>query len=364
MEIRLPNARVATGLYSHWDSFVSVNKDVMKWIKSSKKTKPKKTRLNSIEEVVYTLDKAVRKGGEEFLISENVYNELKSIFPKRKKRTGGNGNNMGRTLLSLGMKPLVSYPLRPERLMLASPNFRVAVKDKITIPKKVVRDDPEYEHIIFEFKKGRHILTWNPAESKGVFDNDFLKFACDSKRTDILIIAYAHLLLPEYKKRTDVVVEKLRKNRPKVHLEFGSGSEASMKYAIEEFSEHECCDSFGMDEKECKIYFKSRSESQKDLEEAALKAVKEYGINRICVHAPQFAFSVSKNNAKKELDALQSACLVASSSTGIKPSVKTSKKKIGNYNICLVKNKINEKPRTMTGLGDAFAAVQAVKSLL
>ena len=82
MKIRLPNIRVATGLYSHWDSFVRVNKDVLKWIKDSKKTKPKKTKLNSIGEVVYTLNNAVKKGGKEFLISEKVYNELKSIFTK------------------------------------------------------------------------------------------------------------------------------------------------------------------------------------------------------------------------------------------------------------------------------------------
>jgi ADP-dependent phosphofructokinase/glucokinase len=362
MEIKLPKVRVATGLYSHWDSFVRVNKDVMKWIKNSKKTKPKETKLNSIEEVAYTLNNALKKGGEELLISEKVYNELKSIFLKRRTRIGGNGNNMGRTLFSLGLKPLVSYPLRPKRLMQASPNFRVAVKNKITIPKKAIRNDPEYEHIIFEFKNDRHILTWNPAESKGVFDNDFLRFACDSKFTDILIMAYAHLLLPKYKKRTDIIIEKLRK-RPKVHLEFGTGSEASMKYAMERFSEHECCDSFGLNEKECKVYFKSKSESQKDLIEATLKAVKEYGIKRICIHTPKFVFSVSKNSVKKELDALKSACLVASANTGIKPVVKYSKKKMRNYNLCLVRNKLNTKPRTSTGLGDAFAAVQAVKSL-
>ena len=100
MEIKLSNIRVATGLYSHWDSFIRVNKDVLKWIKNSKKVKPKKTKLNSKKEAAYTLNNALKKGGEEFLISEKVYKELKSIFPERRSRIGGNGNNMGRTLFS------------------------------------------------------------------------------------------------------------------------------------------------------------------------------------------------------------------------------------------------------------------------
>lgn len=363
MDVKLPDVRVATGLYSHWDSFIKVDKKVLEWIKSSKKTKPKGTTLNSVEEVFYTLENASKKGGEEFLISEKVYKELKNIFPARRTRLGGNGNNMGRTLFFLGMNPLVSYPERSKRLMLASPNFRVAVKNKTTIPRKAIRNDPEYEHIIFEFKNDRHILTWNPAERSGVFDNDFLNIACNPRFTDLLIIAYAHLLLPKYKKRTDIVIENLKK-RPKVHLEFGTGSEISMKYAMEKFAENECCDSFGMNGKECKIYFKTSSEKQKDLIEASMNAIKEYKTKRICVHTPSFTFSISKINAKKEIDALKSACFVASASTGMSPVVKASKKKIGNYNLCLVKNKVNTKPRTSTGLGDAFAAVQAVKSLV
>jgi len=364
MEIKLPDVKVAAGLFSHWDSFIKVDGNVLKWIKDSRKVKPQKTELKSIEEVVYSLNNAIKKGGEEFLISEEVYKELLSVFPERRTGLGGNGNNMGRTLFSLGLKPLVSYPLRPKRLMLASPNFKVAVKNKFRIPSKAIRDDPEYEHIIFEFRNDRHILSWNPAERKGVFDHDFLRFACNPKFTDVLILAYAHLLLPRYKKRTDIIIENLKKKRPKVHLEFGTGCKDSMKYAMEKFAEYGCCDSFGLNEKECKIYFKSKTENRNDLIESALNALKEYSLNRICVHTPEFAFSVSKNSVRKEIDALESACFIASSITGKKPVVKPTKKRLGNYNLCLVKTKLHPKPRTSTGLGDAFTAVQAIKSLL
>ena len=352
------NPRVATGLYSHWDSIIKVDKKILNWIKSSKKTKPAE-EINSMEEAVYTLDEAIKKGGREFLISEKVYKELDSLFPNRKMMLGGNGNNMGRMLFSLGMNPLVSYPLRPKSLMKASPKFRIALEEKIVTPEKAIRNDPEYEHIIFEFKNDRHILTWDPAERKGVFDEYFLKFACNKKFTDILALAYAHLLLPKYKKRTDAIIDRLRKNRPKVHLEFGTGSEDSMKYAIEEFSENECCDSFGMNEKECKIYFRVSSEKEKDLIEASLNAIKEYGMKRICIHNPCFAFSISEYAPEREIEALKAAHNASSDSREVKHSIE----KAGKYNICLIKTRMSQNLRNPTGLGDKFSAVQAVKSL-
>lgn len=354
--------KVATGLYSHWDSFIKVDKKVLNWIRNSKKTKPV-GEINSLREAVYTLDEAIKKGGREFLISEKVYKELDSLFPNRKMMLGGNGNNMGRTLFSLGMNPLVSYPLRPESLMKASPKFRVALEEKIVAPEMAIRNDPEYKHIIFEFKNDRHILTWNPAEREGIFDKYFLKFACNKKFTDILVLAYAHLLLPKYKKRTDMIIDEL-KNRPKVHLEFGTGSKTSMKYAIERFAEKDYCDSFGMDEKECKIYFKASSEKEEDLIEVCMNAINEYKVKRICVHSPSFVFSISEYDSKKEANALKEACIVASKLTGINPIIESFERKIGKYNLSVIKNKINPKPQMLTGLGDAFAAVQAVRSLL
>lgn len=350
--------KVATGLYSHWDSVVKVDKKVLDWIRDSKKTKPT-GEIKSLEEAIYTLNDAIQRGGREFLISEKVYRELDLLFPKRKMMLGGNGNNMGRALLSLGIKPLVSYPQRPKSLMKASPEFRIALEKKFTTPEKSIRNDPEYHHIIFEFENDRHILTWNPAEREGIFDDYFLKFACDKKFTDLLVLAYAHLLSPKYKKRTDAVIDQL-KNRPKVHLEFGTGSETSMRYAIERFSENGC-DSFGMDEKECKIYFKAASEKEDDLIEASLNAINECGIKRVCVHSPSFAFSISKGS---DLEALKEACTVCSKLTGLKPVIESSKKRIGKYSLSLIRNKVNARPKQLTGLGDAFAAVQAVRTLL
>lgn len=362
-----PKIKVATGLYSHWDSMIKVDKEILKWIKNSKGKKSSKVVLNSIEEIIYTLKNSIKNGDSESLISKKAYDQLNSLFPKREIRIGGNGNNMGRTLFELGITPLVSYPIRSEKLMKSSPDFKVACKNKFKVPKEAIRQkDPDYDHIIFESDKWRNILSWDLVSSKGIFDENFLRFAFNPKFTDVTIISYAHLLLPKYKKRTDIIVETLENKRPNIHLEFGLGCEKSMRYAMEKFTEHNACDSWGLNEKECKIYLKAYSESKKDLIESALKAVKEYNLKRICIHNSRFAFSISKYDIKKEIDALMAGCFFASLKAFDKLGLqkgKIIKKKLNNYNFCLVPSFFTSKVKKLTGIGDTFAAIQAVKIL-
>lgn len=173
-----PKARVATGLYSHWDSVIKVNKEILKWIKNSKGKKSRKTILNSIEEIIYSLKDSIKNGDSESLISKKVYDDLNCLFPKREIRIGGNGNNMGRTLFELGIIPLVSYPIRPEKLMKSSPDFKIACKNEFKMPKEAIRQrDPDYDHIIFESDKWRNIMSWDLMSSQGILDEDFLRFA-------------------------------------------------------------------------------------------------------------------------------------------------------------------------------------------
>lgn len=361
--VKMPRVNVATGLYSHLDSVIKVDDAVLSWIKNSKKERPKGIVLNSIEKVVYALQK---NEDDEFFISKEIYEKLSSLFPRREIRTGGNGNNAGRTLFELGIVPLVSYPTRSERLMRASPDFKVAVGSVTKTPIEAVRkDDPDYEHVIFESEKWRSIFSWDLTLSEGIFDEGFLKLAFDPKLTDIAIISYAHLLLPKYKNRTDYVLDFIKSKRPKIHLEFGMGSEESMRYAMERFSENDACDSWGLNEIECKLYLKAGSEGREDLIESALKALKEYNLKRICVHSSKFVFSISTYDVNKEAEALRDACLVAGSkaSAVLKTRGKVLKKRLERYNLCLVPTFYNPHPRKLTGLGDAFSAVQAVKIL-
>lgn len=365
--IRLPKVKVATGLYSNIDSIVRVGNDTAGWLRNSKSKKPRLETLKSMEEVVYLLKKSSIDGNSESFVSKGVYNNLVSLFPKRAIRTGGNGNNMGKALFEQGLMPLVSYPMRPERLMKASENFSVACGNKIKKPiDAIMKGDPDYEHIIFESDKYRSIFSWDMMTTRGIFDEDFLRLAFNPKAIDIVVIGYAHLILPKYKKRTDYLLDSIKDKRPKVHLEFGLGSEESMIYAMERFSEEEACDSWGMDEKECMIYFKAASENKEDLIEAALRAIKEYNLRRICVHSPKFVFSISKYDPAKESEALAAGCMAAGlKAIGRLPTNKIIpvKKRLDGYNFCLVPTFFSPHPNVLTGLGDVLASVQAVKSL-
>jgi ADP-dependent phosphofructokinase/glucokinase len=372
--LSLPKVRVATGLYSHWDSVVKINQDILNWTKEAYKEKPKDIILNSLEEVAYTISEALENGGKEFLVSEDVYKRLNQFFSKREFRVGGNGYYMGNMLFLAGLTPVVSFPTRSKKLMESCPELKVVSGYELKRPKESIRiTDLEYDHIIIELENSRHILSWDPPASKGIFDNDFLNFSSRAENIDILILSYAHLLLPSYKSRTDEIIELLNGKRPKVHLEFGLGSTESMKYAMKEFSENKSCESWGLNEIECKTYLRAHSQSLEDLKESALNAIKEYNIDRICVHTPEFAFSISKYEMVREYRALIIACLFAAARTfgnlklkvakTLPTTVEPIKEKIGIYNFCLVPSLINKFPTFLTGIGDSFAAVQAVKIL-
>jgi len=377
--------KAATGLYVNWDSFVKVDDEVLNWIKSFKALKPSSQILNQIEEAVYTLKKALEEGGKEYLISKNLYDALNAKFKFRVKRVGGNSYHMGRALYTLGVPTLVSYPCRPRNLMLASPNFLVACGEKLKLPKEAIREnDPEFEHIVFEFHEdrvkginffGRHIFSWDEMSSKGLFDYDFLRYLSKAYSIEVLILGFAHLLLPEHKKKVDEVIEFLDyKRKPKLHLELGEGSKESVIYAIKKFVDAGICDSIGMNEKECQVYLNAESTEIKDLINASINAVESYDLERICVHSNFFAFSISRCDEKIELEALRKACLISAAFTfknfDVKKAealpfskVKSLKTKVNGYNLILTPTLINSKAEVLTGLGDVFAAVQAFQAL-
>jgi ADP-dependent phosphofructokinase/glucokinase len=351
-------------MYSHWDSILRVDSNVLKWISNTKKSRPKQV-LSSAGQAAFSLNESMTCGDTENLITEGLYRKLHKLFPKRSISLGGNGNNMGRALVKYGITPLVSYPSRPKRLMLACESFNIASKGRLVSPSNAVRKcDRDYDHIIFEHKNWRNIMAWDPSAFRGKFDEDFLRLALDKKSTDVALISYAHMLLPKFRKRTDHVLKMVAKSRPFVHLEFGKGNEESMLYAIEKFSEKGACDSWGMDESECMLYFKSGC-SQHGMIQATVKACRDYGVGRICVHSPKFVFSVSRNSFRKESDALTAGCIAAAIEAGnlMVRRQKPKLRRIGPYNMCMVPTSYTPNPIKITGLGDVFTAISVVKSL-
>ena len=148
-----------------------------------------------------------------------------------------------------------------------------------------------------------------------------------------------------------------------------------MRYAMERLTG--CVDSWGLNERECVKYLGARSESLEDLSLAAYEALKEYGLTRICVHASQFALACSRLPPEVEVEALTTACRAAAAQTmggslaeGFRKAGRLPRSRVGQRierlegaNLIVVPAFVNPSPRILTGLGDCFAAVQAVMAL-
>ncbi len=381
--------RVATGLYVNWDSALKVDEEVLAWAEASSTRPPRGSTLRDEGEAAYLLMEAVRKGGGEHLISEELYRRLKELFSwKIERRLGGNGFHMGKALLELGVRPLVSYPCRPKAIMYSSPTFKVAHKGRFRVPSEAVKpEDPEYDHLSFEFtanpglgieETGRLILSWDRMSSEGWFDEEFLEFALNSAHTDLLVFAYAHLLLPNRRERTDFLADELEdRRRPKVHLEFGEGCSESMKYAMERLADGGCVDSWGLNERESVEYLRAASGSLEDLAQAGFNALKAYGLERVCIHTSRFTLACSRLEPEAEFKALTSACKAAAALTMggslmdnfrrverlPRCDVRARAEKAEGLSLVVVPTYWNSSPKVLTGLGDCFSAVQAVVAL-
>ncbi len=384
----MPTTRIATGLYTNWDSVIKISRETVGWIRNSPSCQPRIEILRSKEEAIHTLQKALEGEYREFIVNRQIFDYLCHLFPNREKRLGGNGFHMGRALFEQGFLPVVSFPYRPPSILRASPPVDLVKNCKLVKPHEAIKPtDPEFEHIVFEFQEnislgiessGRHILSFDKMSSHGEFDYDFLEFIAKPKNVDVLVLGYAHLLLAKHKKRTDYLVEFLnRSRRPAVHLEIGQGCMESMRYAMDKFVDDGVVDSFGLNEKEAISYMNADSEKPEDLVCSAFSKVRESGLKRICIHTPTLAIVVSRLEARKELEALKRSVSYAvamtygkNRQTKWKYLLTTSKKwmhpvheRTGEYNLVQIDCPLNQKPKVLTGLGDAFASTNAAFAL-
>ncbi|MCP4384028.1 MAG: 6-phosphofructokinase, partial [Hyphomicrobiales bacterium] len=104
---------------------------------------------------------------------------------------------------------------------------------------------------------------------------------------------------------------------------------------------------------------------------AARRLAEAFGLDRICVHADEWALAVTRGEAERELEALELGCLLASARAAAgyfsvpnrlpdgvrfrKPPLPSSRKRDGWSIVCCPAPYL-EKPAATIGLGDTFLA--------
>jgi len=107
------------------------------------------------------------------------------------------------------------------------------------------------------------------------------------------------------------------------------------------------------------------------VESAAIRLAETHGLQRVCVHADEWAFAVTRGDAERELEALEMGCLLASARAAngyfttpdrlpdgarlCSPPIPTSLRR-GGWSVACCPAPYLEKPAATIGLGDTFLA--------
>lgn len=106
-------------------------------------------------------------------------------------------------------------------------------------------------------------------------------------------------------------------------------------------------------------------------EAAAIRLAEAHGLQRVCVHADEWAFAVTRGEGERELEALETGCLLASARAAngyfatpdrlpdgarlCSPPIPTSLRR-GGWSVACCPAPYLEKPAATIGLGDTFLA--------
>jgi ADP-dependent phosphofructokinase/glucokinase len=107
------------------------------------------------------------------------------------------------------------------------------------------------------------------------------------------------------------------------------------------------------------------------LEAAAIRLAETYGLDRVCVHADEWAFAATRGDPERELEALQTGCMLAATRAAsgyfavperlpdgarfLPPPLPASLRR-GGWSIACCPAPYLEKPAATIGLGDTFLA--------
>ncbi len=281
----------------------------------------------------FEVSKAPCKLGEERLISKDEYLELKERFGDGELSIGGNAGNAAVFLNQLGVKHLLSAPIRPKKVVELLGNFTYFALQKGF--GKEARNDPCFVHLVFESSEGRCILTYDPMVFEGWLDELFWE-----KVEGLLFISGFHLIRKRSRIREILELLEEKRERLVIHLEFGEPNR-SMAYAWKKMLELNLVDSASFNEREARLVGDVQSLHESEGLELSL-------------HTPDFAFSTKEEGLRELIDVVSA---FAMGDVRLYRKVKElALKGYGKFSA-----RILPYMERKTGLGDAFGALDAIR---
>jgi ADP-dependent phosphofructokinase/glucokinase len=297
---------------------------------------------------------------------------------------GGTGAQAAQTLATLGAPTLMSLEDRGARqLSLIHPDIQVAGDSGL------VRcgDLPTLEtakpaHYIFEFTKGVKVGAVTPKRStrtivvfvNGSLDKDpnFLRESiAAASSAGVGILSGFNELADQELERTvaeTLTLTKAWKDRglETIHLELGEFSSADSRNTVLKSLIPDIT-SLGMSHSELRGLCKN----SQDAIAKACELTETFGLTRLCVHADTWALSITRNNPRRELEALMIGCLLASTRASVghiivpqgvpgkarffEPPLPVSKQ-YGGWSVVCCPAPYLATPVATIGLGDTFLA--------
>ena len=351
------NKKIYTSLFVHWDL-------IAKTKLKTKPVKPCSEKLTRPQEISYVLK---QEGDKEYPITEELFNTVKEKL-KGEMRIGGNAGNASVSLGELSIPSVLSSPIRPKSLMrkLSEYPIKLISNNKETKPVLCSRKDPEFIHIIFEEKNQRKIFTYDPMCEELWLDYDFWPAV---KNADLLFLSGFHLVDRKYEKNLKYILDILQERKYKTHLELAHGKKDT-HLIIKKLLDYDCVDSLGLNQDELYV-LGLKSKSIEDIKLFCSGFMKEYNVQRLCIHTSEYRLVFFRKNPEKNLKASQLSSLVCAAKTtgNIKNLRKASlfgnseikPEKGKNYFLLPVKK--NPNPKIITGLGDTAGITEFVFSM-
>jgi hypothetical protein len=289
----------------------------------------------------------ITEHGKEYFVDETKFRTIDKLIERRSMRVGGNAGNAAYFLGKLGVGCNLSAPVRPAQLMEFFHGLPVSFWGTQRKNAEIAaRDDPSFEHLVIELfpplsNYKRTIISWDPMTREGWLDQGFW----NHMDRGILLLSGLHLV--ENKGAVEDVVARMKGKRVKTYLELGEPGE-TLKHALDRLLEEDLVHHIGMNEREASAMFGAGPAD-------AAAVTKETGCG-VTIHTTEFTASTEKAMLRPLTDMVEAWAMGGPSyyrQVTTLPLKQAPKGAVPARSLPFMER--------ATGLGDAFAALDAIR---